>query len=65
MHSLSGAVLLWVLCVYIRQNTLACIRVCACVCVSVCVSKIHPNLKATAQLAYIVTDADCDYGCLF
>ena len=28
-------------------------------------SKIRPNLKATAQLAYIVTDADCDYGSLF
>ena len=28
-------------------------------------SKIHPNLRATAQLAYIVTDADCDYGRLF
>ena len=28
-------------------------------------SKIHLNLKATAQLAYIVTDADCDYGRLF
>ena len=27
--------------------------------------KIHPNLKAIAQLAYIVTDADCDYGSLF
>ena len=25
-------------------------------------SKIHPNLKATAQLAYIVTDTDCDNG---
>ena len=28
-------------------------------------SKIHPNLKLTAQLAYIVTDADCDCGSLF
>ena len=28
-------------------------------------SKIHPNLRATAQLAYILTDADCDYGRLF
>ena len=28
-------------------------------------SKIHPDLKPTAQLAYIVTDADCDYGSLF
>ena len=28
-------------------------------------SKIHPNLKATAQLAYVVTDADCDYGSSF
>ena len=24
--------------------------------------KIYPNLKSTAQLAYIVTDADCDCG---
>ena len=28
-------------------------------------SKIHPNLKATAQLAYRLKDADCDYGSLF
>ena len=28
-------------------------------------SKIRPNLKATAQLCYIVTDADCDYRSLF
>ena len=28
-------------------------------------SKIHPNLKATAQLAYLVADANCDYRRLF
>ena len=28
-------------------------------------SKIRPNLKATAQLAYIITDADCVYERLF
>ena len=27
--------------------------------------KIHPNLKETVQLVYIVTDADCDGGRLF
>ena len=27
-------------------------------------SKIHPDLKPTARLAYIATDADCDYRSL-
>ena len=27
--------------------------------------KIHPNLKETAQLVYIVIDANCDGGRLF
>ena len=26
---------------------------------------MRSNLKVTAQLAYIITDADCDYGSLF
>ena len=49
-------------CIYIRQSTNACVITNM---LHFWHSKICPNLKPTAQLAYIVTDADCDYGRLF
>ena len=46
-------------CIYIRQSTSAC----------VITNMLHfrrsKNLEFTVQLAYIVTDANCDYGRLF
>ena len=48
-------------CVYIRQSTSA--RVITNM-LHFQHSKIQPNLKPTAQLAYVVTDADCDYACI-
>ena len=49
-------------CVYIMQSMSACVITNM---LHFQHSKIHPNLKAIAQLAYIVTDTDCDYGSLF
>ena len=49
-------------CIYIRQSTSACVITNM---LHFWHSKTRPNLKATAQLTYIVTDADCDYGRLF
>ena len=49
-------------CVYIRQSTGTCVITNM---LHFWHSKICPNLKLTAQLAYIVTDADCDSGRYF
>ena len=49
-------------CVYIRQSMNACVITNM---LHFWHSKIRPKLKANAQLAYIVMDADCDYGSLF
>ena len=51
-------------CIYIKQRISACVTT---IILPFQHSKIHPDLKATAhdQLAYIVTDADCDYARLF
>ena len=49
-------------CIFIRQSMSACVITNMWYFWN---STIHLNLKATAQLAYIVTDADCDYGSLF
>ena len=47
--------------VYIKQSTNACVIICY----TSGTLKIYPNLKLTAQVAYIVTDADCDCGRYF
>ena len=49
-------------CLYIRQSMGACVITNM---LHFRHSKIHPNLTATVQLAYIITDADCDCGSLF
>ena len=59
-HDARGCTAPKVECIYIRQSTSACVNM-----LHFQHSKIHPNLKATAQLAYIVTDADCYYWSLF
>ena len=46
-------------CVYIRQSTSAC-AIINTVCYISSTLKICATFKLTAQLAYIVTDADCD-----
>ena len=49
-------------CVYIRQSMSACVITNM---LHFQDSKICPNLKATALLACIVTNADCDYRSFF
>ena len=49
-------------CVYIRQSMSACVITNM---LHFQHYKIRPNLKATALLPYIVTNADCDYRSFF
>ena len=49
-------------CIYIRQSKRICVIT---IMLHFRHSKIHPNLQATAQPAYIVIHTDCDYGSLF
>ena len=52
-------------CIYIRQSTSACVITDIRISYTSGTLKICPNLKFTAQLAYIVIDADCDCGRYF
>ena len=49
-------------CIYIRQSTSACVIITM---LHFQHYKICPNLKLTGQVAYIVTDTDCDFGRYF
>ena len=62
MTLVASHVVLYMYQLYIRQNTGACVITKL---LHFQHSKLHPNLKPTAQLAYIVVGADCDCGKLF
>ena len=62
MHDTRGCTALKGECVYIRKSTSACVITNI---LHFQHSKNLPSLKSTAQLAYIVTDADCDCGRYF
>ena len=51
--------------IYIRQSGTSASVITNTVCYTFSTLRICPNLKSTAQLAYIVRDADCDCGRYF